>query len=171
MQRASLLAVRASSLWRHSPRNVSVSSALRSDQLFVHRDDERNNAKVNPWAATTSRCAPRLRACYAAPRTSRRASSASWASGPGETTSDGLFTLSVVECLGACVNAPMLQVNDDYYEDLEAKDVDELLDAFKRGERPKPGPRSGRFSCEPAKGLTSLTEPPKGPGFKVRPDL
>ncbi|KAH8030247.1 hypothetical protein HPB51_006679 [Rhipicephalus microplus] len=241
MQRASLLAVRASSLWRHSPRNVSVSSALRSDQLFVHRDDERNNAKVkfeftpenikraeaitsiypeghknaaviplldlaqrqHGWLPLTAMHyvadylgMPRMRVyevatfytmfmrqpvgryhvqvCTTTPCMLRGAEDIQacverkLGIRPGETTSDGLFTLSVVECLGACVNAPMLQVNDDYYEDLEAKDVDELLDAFKRGERPKPGPRSGRFSCEPAKGLTSLTEPPKGPGFKVR---
>lgn len=91
--------------------------------------------------------------------------------GPGETSKDGLFTLSVVECLGACVNAPMIQVNDDYYEDLEAKDVEEILDSLKQGKRPKPGPRNGRLSCEPKGGLTSLTSPPKGPGFKLRPDL
>merc|ERR1711970_597066 len=89
----------------------------------------------------------------------------------GETTKDGKFTLSEVECLGACVNAPMIQVNDDYYEDLTVEDTKQILQALTRGEKPKAGPRSGRFACEPKNGLTSLTEPPKGPGFGVREDL
>ncbi|XP_010005233.1 PREDICTED: NADH dehydrogenase [ubiquinone] flavoprotein 2, mitochondrial [Chaetura pelagica] len=89
----------------------------------------------------------------------------------GETTPDKLFTLIEVECLGACVNAPMVQINDNYYEDLTPKDIENIIDELKAGKVPKPGPRSGRFSCEPAGGLTSLTEPPKGPGFGVRPDL
>ncbi|KFM76843.1 NADH dehydrogenase [ubiquinone] flavoprotein 2, mitochondrial, partial [Stegodyphus mimosarum] len=89
----------------------------------------------------------------------------------GGTTKDGLFTLSVVECLGACVNAPMIQVNDNYYEDLSLNDVDEILNDLKSGNVPKAGPRSGRLACEPAGGLTSLTEPPPGPGFGVRSDL
>ncbi|XP_061775667.1 NADH dehydrogenase [ubiquinone] flavoprotein 2, mitochondrial [Nerophis ophidion] len=89
----------------------------------------------------------------------------------GETTPDKLFTLIEVECLGACVNAPMVQINDNYYEDLTPKDMEQIIDDLKAGNVPLPGPRSGRFSCEPAGGLTSLTEPPKGPGFGVRPDL
>lgn len=89
----------------------------------------------------------------------------------GETTKDKMFTLTIVECLGACVNAPMMQVNDDYYEDLSEKDVEEILDELAAGKRPKPGPRSSRFACEPFTGLTTLTTPPKGPGFGVRDDL
>ncbi|KAM9725022.1 LOW QUALITY PROTEIN: NADH dehydrogenase [ubiquinone] flavoprotein 2, mitochondrial-like [Dama dama] len=89
----------------------------------------------------------------------------------GETTPDKLFTLIEVECLGACVNAPMVQMNDNYYEDLTPKDIEEIIDELKAGKIPKPGPRSGRFSCEPAGGLTSLTEPPKGPGFGVQAGL
>ncbi|TWW73740.1 NADH dehydrogenase [ubiquinone] flavoprotein 2, mitochondrial [Takifugu flavidus] len=89
----------------------------------------------------------------------------------GETTPDKLFTLLEVECLGACVNAPMVQINDNYYEDLTPKDIEEIIDELKAGRVPPPGPRNGRFSCEPAGGLTSLTEPPKGPGFGVRSDL
>uniref|UniRef100_A0A4W6FNK3 NADH dehydrogenase [ubiquinone] flavoprotein 2, mitochondrial n=1 Tax=Lates calcarifer TaxID=8187 RepID=A0A4W6FNK3_LATCA len=89
----------------------------------------------------------------------------------GETTPDKLFTLIEVECLGACVNAPMVQINDNYYEDLTPKDIEDIIDELKAGRVPPPGPRSGRFSCEPAGGLTSLTEPPKGPGFGVRADL
>ena len=89
----------------------------------------------------------------------------------GETTKDGMFTLNEVECLGACVNAPMVQINDDYYEDLESSDIEEILDDLKNGKRPKAGPRSGRYACEPAGGLTSLTTPPYGPEFGVRDDL
>jgi NADH dehydrogenase (ubiquinone) flavoprotein 2 len=89
----------------------------------------------------------------------------------GETTADKQFTLAEVECLGACVNAPMVQINDDYYEDLTVKDIEEILDDLKAGRKPKPGPRSGRFASEPLGGLTSLNEPPKGPGFGVRADL
>ncbi|BAE51587.1 NADH-quinone oxidoreductase subunit NuoE [Paramagnetospirillum magneticum] len=76
----------------------------------------------------------------------------------GDMTADGKFTLSEVECLGACVNAPMMQINDDYYEDLTPETTKAVLEAFKRGETPKPGPQNGRqFSC-PAGGPTSLTE-------------
>lgn len=89
----------------------------------------------------------------------------------GETTKDMKFTLSEVECLGACVNAPMIQINDDYYEDLTAKDTDEILSDLIKGKKPAPGPRNGRFASEPAGGLTSLTEEPKGPGFKLQPGL
>ncbi|XP_017266650.1 NADH dehydrogenase [ubiquinone] flavoprotein 2, mitochondrial [Kryptolebias marmoratus] len=89
----------------------------------------------------------------------------------GESTADNMFTLIEVECLGACVNAPMVQINDNYYEDLTPKDIEDIIDELKAGRVPPPGPRSGRFSCEPAGGLTSLTGPPTGPGFGVRPDL
>lgn len=89
----------------------------------------------------------------------------------GETTKDNMFTLSEVECLGACVNAPMVQINDNYYEDLSVKDMEEIIDDLKAGRTPKPGPRSTRFASEPEGGLTSLTEPPTGPGFGVRDDL
>ena len=58
----------------------------------------------------------------------------------GETTEDGLFTLTEVECLGACVNAPMVQINDDYYEDLTPTTArGNLLDAWPRAKPPKPG--------------------------------
>lgn len=59
----------------------------------------------------------------------------------GETSSDGLFTVSEVECLGACVNAPMIQINDDYYEDLTCKDTEEILNDLKCGKKPRAGPR------------------------------
>jgi NADH dehydrogenase (ubiquinone) flavoprotein 2 len=89
----------------------------------------------------------------------------------GETTNDKLFTLSEVECLGACVNAPMIQINDDYYEDLTEKDMGEILDDLKAGKQPPRGPRSGRYSAEPFGGPTSLTGTIPGPGYKVRSDL
>lgn len=89
----------------------------------------------------------------------------------GETTPDGLFTLNEVECLGACVNAPMVQINDNYYEDLKPDDIKEIIDDLKEGKTPRPGPRNGRFSCEPMGGLTSLNTPPYGPGFGLQSDL
>merc|ERR1739848_95426 len=88
----------------------------------------------------------------------------------GETTKDGLFTLLELECLGACANAPMMSINDLYYEDLTPEIIIKLLEQFKAGHEPQPGPQSGRFSCEPLGGLTSLTEPPPGPGFGMRTD-
>ena len=66
-----------------------------------------------------------------------------------QTTADGLFTVSEVECLGACCNAPMVQINDDFYEDLTPESLGQLLDAFKRGETPKAGPQNGRRGSEP----------------------
>ena len=78
--------------------------------------------------------------------------------GPGETTDDGLFTVSEAECLGACVNAPMMQIGDDYYEDLDVGSTQAVLVALTAGETPMPGPQNGRKGCEPAGGLTSLTD-------------
>ena len=57
----------------------------------------------------------------------------------GETSSDGLFTLLEVECLGACVNAPIIQINDDFYEDLDYETTSLLLDKLRNGESTKPG--------------------------------
>ena len=76
-----------------------------------------------------------------------------------ETTSDGVFTLMEVECLGACVNAPMIQINDDYYEDLDPKRIVELLDSLKAGVSVNIGSQNPcrRFS-ESAAGLTTLTD-------------
>jgi len=77
--------------------------------------------------------------------------------GYGDTSADGNFTLTEVECLGACVNAPILQVDDDYYEDLDYESTVRLIEALKRGERPKPGSAVGRHSSEAAGGATALT--------------
>ena len=67
----------------------------------------------------------------------------------GETTPDNMFTLMKVECLGACVNAPILQINDDYYEDLDYKTTKELLNKIKTKKTIKPGSIIGRKSSEP----------------------
>ena len=75
----------------------------------------------------------------------------------GETTSDNKFTLKEAECLGACVNAPMMQIGVDYYEDLDAESTKVVLRALRNGEIPKPGPQTKRKGSEPAAGLTSLT--------------
>jgi NADH-quinone oxidoreductase subunit E len=77
--------------------------------------------------------------------------------GYGDTSADGLFTLSEVECLGGCVNAPVLQVDDDYYEDLDYDSTVAIIEALKRGERPKPGSAIGRQGSAPAGGPTVLT--------------
>ena len=78
----------------------------------------------------------------------------------GGTTEDGLFTLVEVECLGACVNAPILQVNDDFYEGLDGPATEALLDAFRAGSAPPPGSAFGRHGSAPIKGKTTLTEAP-----------
>jgi NADH-quinone oxidoreductase subunit E len=77
--------------------------------------------------------------------------------GWGETSADGLFTMTEVECLGACVNAPIVQVDDDFYEDLDADSTLALLEALKRGERPRPGSVTGRQTSAPEGGPTTLT--------------
>ena len=82
--------------------------------------------------------------------------------GPGETSKDGEFTLLEVECLGACVNAPMMQIGDHYYEDLDQTSTRKILQAFRRGETPEPGPQNGRNGSEPAGGLTTLTRDIRG---------
>ena len=74
-----------------------------------------------------------------------------------ETSKDGMFTMSEVECLGACVNAPILQVDDDYYEDLDYGRTMTLLEALRRGEKPQPGSVIGRMTSAPEGGPTTLT--------------
>lgn len=91
----------------------------------------------------------------------------------GEMTEDGLFSLLEVECLGACVNAPMIQINDDYYEDLTPETTKQLLTALKASATtpgfdvtkiPRPGPQlyegKQRMTCEPRPGQTALLEEP-----------
>ncbi|KAG2411538.1 hypothetical protein HFD88_009094 [Aspergillus terreus] len=94
---------------------------------------------------------------------------------PGHTTEDGLFTFIEVECLGACVNAPMVQINDDYYEDLTPESIKALLTALKESSTgsakvPAPGPLSGRQTCENSAGLTNLRDPVWDPETMMRQD-
>jgi NADH-quinone oxidoreductase subunit E len=74
----------------------------------------------------------------------------------GQTTEDGLFTLTEVECLGACANAPMVQINDDNYEDLTQESMGAILDALAAGKSPKPGPQIDRQTSCPVGGPTTL---------------
>ena len=74
----------------------------------------------------------------------------------GHTTDDGLWTLSEVECLGACANAPMVQINDDNYEDLTADSIGAILDALAAGQTPKIGPQIHRQTSAPEGGPTTL---------------
>jgi NADH-quinone oxidoreductase subunit E len=71
---------------------------------------------------------------------------------------DGKFSWEEVECMGACANAPMAQIGKDYYEDLTAETLRELIARFSKGEVPVPGPQNGRYASEPLSGLTSLKE-------------
>jgi NADH-quinone oxidoreductase subunit E len=74
-------------------------------------------------------------------------------------TADGKFSWVEVECLGACVNAPMVQINADYYEDLTAESFSKVLDELEAGKKPKPGPQTDRQLSAPAGGATTLTDP------------
>ena len=76
----------------------------------------------------------------------------------GHTTEDGLFTLTEVECLGACANAPMVQINDDNYEDLTFDSMTAVLDALAAGKQPKIGPQVDRTTSCPEGGPTVLKE-------------
>ena len=85
----------------------------------------------------------------------------------GETSEDGEFTMGEVECLGACVNAPMLKINDDYYEDLDPVRVEAILTLLKNGDKPQTGSQSNRHGAAPARGLITLREVPvRGIGRK-----
>ena len=76
----------------------------------------------------------------------------------GQTTDDNQFTLTEVECLGACANAPMVQINDDNYEDLTYESMTAILEALAKGETPKPGPQIERQTSCPEGGPTTLPE-------------
>jgi NADH-quinone oxidoreductase subunit E len=75
----------------------------------------------------------------------------------GKVTADGMFSWIEVECLGACCNAPMVQINEDYYEDLTPRNFAKLLDDLAAGRAVKTGSQTGRVTSEPAGRLTSLT--------------
>ena len=76
----------------------------------------------------------------------------------GSISADGKFTWIEMECLGACVNAPMIIIDKDPYEDLDGPKMENILAAIRRGETPKPGPQVARRSSEPEGGATTLTE-------------
>ncbi|WFD17770.1 hypothetical protein MARU1_003833 [Malassezia arunalokei] len=76
----------------------------------------------------------------------------------GHTTPDKLFTVIEVECLGACANAPMVQINDEYYEDLTPSSVVAVLEGLARGEPVKPGPQNGRLNSAPDAEKRTLKE-------------
>ena len=77
----------------------------------------------------------------------------------GRTSGDGLWTLTEVECMGNCASAPMVQINDDNYEDLTAESLVAVLDALAAGKTPKPGTQlKGRHTVEPEGGATTLKQ-------------
>ena len=78
---------------------------------------------------------------------------------PHQVTEDGSLSWEEVECLGACTNAPMVQIYKDVYEDLTPEDLEHIIDALARGETPKTGPYNGRQCSAPLGELTSLTDP------------
>jgi len=85
--------------------------------------------------------------------------------GHGETSEDGQFTCTEVECLGACVNSPMVQVNDDFVEDLDYENFTGLLRTLKNGGELKTGSMIGRTSSEPEGGALTLTDVKSPPKF------
>ncbi|KAK4689909.1 NADH dehydrogenase (ubiquinone) flavoprotein 2, partial [Tremellales sp. Uapishka_1] len=89
----------------------------------------------------------------------------------GQSTKDGKFTLIEVECLGACSNAPMMQVGDEFYEDLTPESTIKILEAMARGEKPKPGPQSGRFTSEQVASEFRRPDFPYGPGEHCVPEF
>lgn len=78
--------------------------------------------------------------------------------GLNETTADGLFTLREAECLGACVNAPVVWIGDDYYEDVDSDSMRKIVEALRAGNTPPPGSQKGRQTSAPIGGPTTLKE-------------
>jgi NADH-quinone oxidoreductase subunit E len=83
-------------------------------------------------------------------------------------SADGRFTWQEVECLGACSNAPMAQINDYYYEDLTPETMAQIIDEFAAGQSPKPGSRVGRHTSEPEGGARVLTDPTLYDGSRAK---
>ena len=73
-----------------------------------------------------------------------------------EISSDGNSSWMEVECLGACINAPMIQINDEYYEDLDEKKLENIIEQTMKGKTPKPGSYRGRVNSEPENNRTTL---------------
>ena len=84
-------------------------------------------------------------------------------------SADGKFSWEEVECLGACVNAPMAQINDYYYEDLTPESLGQIIDDFAAGKKPQPGSYAGRHTSEPAGGAQVLTDPALYDGSAAKP--
>ena len=90
--------------------------------------------------------------------------------GPKQTLSaDGKFYWEEVECLGACVNAPMAMINDYYFEDLTASEMNQIIDDFAAGKKPKPGPRVDRVNSAPEGGALTLNDPKLYDGSAAKP--
>ncbi|MEQ7155736.1 NADH-quinone oxidoreductase subunit NuoE [Brevundimonas aurifodinae] len=90
--------------------------------------------------------------------------------GPKQTLSaDGRFYWEEVECLGACVNAPMAMINDYYFEDLTAADLNQIIDDFAAGKTPERGPRVDRINSAPEGGALTLTDPKLYDGSAAKP--
>lgn len=85
------------------------------------------------------------------------------ASDPHQLSADGDFSWEEAECLGACVNAPMVQVGGDTYEDLSPERLERIIEMLARGERPPPGPQNGRQFAAPEGGPTTLKKPSETP--------
>ena len=75
-----------------------------------------------------------------------------------ELSKDKIFSWMEVECLGACINAPMMQINEDYYEDLDKKKTEIIIDQIQKGEKPKPGSYKGRKNSEPENNRKTLMD-------------
>ncbi|CAK1602116.1 unnamed protein product [Parnassius mnemosyne] len=86
----------------------------------------------------------------------------------GGLSADGMFGVDTVQCQGACVHAPLLVVDDDYFEDVTINDVYKIIQTLRCGGIPPPGPQSGRYAAEPAYGRTTLLEPPPSPGYGLQ---
>ncbi len=87
-----------------------------------------------------------------------------------QVTEDGLFSVIEVECLGACANAPMVQINDYYYEDLTPERMAEIIDALRAGEEVKVGSQTGRLASAPEGGPQTLKKvPPRDPAAAPAP--
>lgn len=84
-------------------------------------------------------------------------------------SADGLFTWQEVECLGACCNAPMAQINDYYYEDLTPESLAQIIDDFRAGKKPKAGSYDGRHSSEPKGAVHTLLDPALYDGSAAKP--
>ena len=93
---------------------------------------------------------------------------------PGQLSADGNFSWEEVECLGACVNAPMVMIGKDTYEDLTPDNFGKVLDGFESGQPPKPGPQAGRQFAAPQGGprvLKDIDAPATGHGAVQEPVL